>query len=180
MKKFDISSKLFSVAAYDNGKMPLLTAMKFLMREKFDITTRADERPLPKYGIVRKKLVVEKGSKNLSFDNLNLPVEFATDKSYLIMFLEIDGISEPKQDLIDENITEDDFISSLLTVYIETNKLNRVPIVDEIVFVDYLDRTDATSIFFKGLPTEKMIDPRVKFYKNKSSNRTRNSFATGA
>lgn len=154
--------------------------MKFLMHEKFYIATEANERPLPRYGIVRKKLLVEEGTKNASFDNLDLPVEFSTDKSYIILFLEIDGISESKQDLINKDVSEDDFISSLLTVYVDTEKLKRLPIVDEVVFVDYEDNTDASSIYFKGLPTEKIIDPRVKYYKNKNKSRTKNSFQTGA
>lgn len=180
MKKFNINSKLFTIPAYDNGDISLTTAVKFLMYEKFHIATEANERPLPKYGIVRKKLLVEAGTKNPSFDNLDLPIEFSTDKSYIILFLEIDDVTDSKQELVNKQISEEDFIASLLTVYIETDKLKRLPIVDEVVFVDYEDDTDSSSIYFKGLPTEKIIDPRVKYYKNSNKSRTRNAFETGA
>ena len=59
-------------------------------------------------------------------------------------------------------------------------QLKRIPIVDEVVFIDYQDDTDVESIIFKGLPEEKIIDPRTTSYENKNKQRTRNSFATGA
>jgi len=178
MEKYDINSKLFESTSYDAEGIPISTAVQFLIDEKFTRLTTANEIPLPKFAIVRKKTLIEAGDSSISFDNTDLPPGFSSEKNYFILFLEIDGITEPKESLVNDLITREEFISSLVTVYVSTKHLSRVPIVDEVIFIDYKDSTDVNSIFFKGLPEEKIIDPRTTSYSKKS--RTRNAFTTGA
>jgi hypothetical protein len=180
VKKYDVNSKLFESTSYQSEAIGVATAVQFLIDEKFTRLTTADERPLPRFGIVRKKIMVKSGDQSISFDKTKLPPGFSSDKSYFVLFLEIDDVTEPKESLVNGNITKEEFISSLATVYVSTEQLKRIPIVDEVVFIDYQDDTDVESIIFKGLPEEKIIDPRTTSYENKNKQRTRNSFATGA
>ena len=178
--KFGINSKIMESVAINGTAVDIRTAAQLYLNSEFMKITAADESPFPKTGIVRKKVKVEKGNGDSSYVNFGLPVDLADKGGFVLLFLEISGISAEYSSFINDEISEIDFISLLLPVYIETQESVRIPSNGEIVFVDYRDDTDPFSIFFAGLPTTSaVLDPNTASYKKNNNNGARNRFASG-
>lgn len=185
MGKYSINNNIVESVARNGTRVSLRASSALYLNEKFMEITDAQELPFPTHGIVRKLETVKEGQGNPSYVNFGLPVDLATSGGFVLLYLEIDGITETYENYITKDpknkINQQEFISSLVVVYVRDQELKRLPRNAEVVFVDYQDPTDIDSIFFNGLPgTQAVLDPNTSAYREKPNTGARRNFSSGA
>lgn len=143
--------------------VPLQVIMKAVVVEQYNRTFSALSTDfLPKEGIVRK---IEKNS-NGEFE----------------LLLEIAGITPERCSYIKKSIALSDALSEyearLLPVTLVGEQFTQIPILNEVVDIEYKDKTDVTTIFRIAGKSKKTIDPN--FEKCGTTTRTSSNFPNGA
>lgn len=139
--------------------VPFRIAVRTLVYEAHDRAFSAlPNELLPSEGIVRK---IEKNSNG----------EFQ-------LLLEIAGITPERCSYMEEKITLRDYEARLLPVTLVGEQFTKIPNLDEVVDIEYKDKTDVTTIFRIAKKSKETIDPN--FEKCGTTTRTSRIFPNGA
>lgn len=178
MSRFKLGGDFSQVALMGEQVSSELLLQKLLN----DLTIKQVEQDddFPPYAIVRKIIHVKAGETNLQSSGFFFDFTI-NDEDHVLMLVELPGVTEKYGDIFrddDNKISEDEFVSSLVPIYVNSSALEKIPSENSVVEIGYEDPNDPFNIFFKGFPTKNIDDPYLKLTLKEDNSRS--SFPQGA
>ena len=126
---------------------------------------------------LRKVVYITGGKVGPNLSRYFLSYENNTD-DYVLMFVEIPGISLPYGNFFNKEISKEEFEDSLIPIYVKKEHIKEIPEIGSIVLVKYEDPSDPLTAEYNGLPSKDISDGFYNTYQKPTS--AQSSFPSGA